>query len=148
MIWKSLINRRHTFLWWNRLQIFAGTKFLKLFLPSANNKYRLYCLMCKFSICSSKPTNPPHLFKICLITVLFWVITQEVVAISYRRFGTTYRTHFHYLYSSVLSLEMGPIGCPETSVTNNDYSLRNNPEQRSSYQLRGERLEVTQGSLK
>jgi len=25
---------------------------------------------------------------------------------------------------------MGPIGCPETSVRNHDYSLRNNPEER------------------
>ena len=30
--------------------------------------------------------------------------------------------------------EMGPIGCPETSVRNYHYSLRNNPEERS-YQL-------------
>jgi hypothetical protein len=27
------------------------------------------------------------------ITGLFWVITQQVVVISYRRFGTTYRPH-------------------------------------------------------
>jgi hypothetical protein len=27
---------------------------------------------------------------------------------------------------------MGPIGCPETSVRNYRYSLRNNPEERSS----------------
>ena len=26
-------------------------------------------------------------------TTLFWVITQRVVAISYRRFGTTYVSH-------------------------------------------------------
>jgi len=26
-------------------------------------------------------------------TALFWVITQRVVVISYRRFGTTYRYH-------------------------------------------------------
>jgi hypothetical protein len=26
-------------------------------------------------------------------TPLFWVITQRVVVISYRRFGTTYRSH-------------------------------------------------------
>jgi len=28
-----------------------------------------------------------------LRTALFWVITQRVVVISYRRFGTTYRSH-------------------------------------------------------
>jgi hypothetical protein len=36
---------------------------------------------------------------------------------------------------------MEPIGRPETSVTNYQYSLRNNPEERSSQLLRG-------GSLK
>ena len=38
---------------------------------------------------------------------------------------------------SVLSLKMGPTGCPETSVVNYHYSLRNNPKERSSYLLRG-----------
>jgi len=28
-----------------------------------------------------------------LRTVLFWVITQQVVVISYHHFGTTYRSH-------------------------------------------------------
>jgi len=36
---------------------------------------------------------------------------------------------------------MGPIGCFETSVINYHYSLRNNPEERSTYLLRGGRLE-------
>jgi len=36
---------------------------------------------------------------------------------------------------------MGPIGCPETSLRNFHYSLRNSPEERSSDLLRG-------GSLK
>jgi len=36
---------------------------------------------------------------------------------------------------------MGPIGCPETSGINYHYSLRNNPEERSSQPRRG-------GSLK
>jgi len=29
-------------------------------------------------------------------------------------------------------LKMGPIGCPETPVRNYQYSLRNDPEERSS----------------
>jgi len=33
--------------------------------------------------------------------------------------------------------KMVPTGCPETSVRNCDYSLRNNPEERSSQPLRG-----------
>jgi len=30
---------------------------------------------------------------------------------------------------------MGPIGCPETSVNNYNYSLCNNPEERSSHAM-------------
>jgi hypothetical protein len=63
-------------------------------------------------------------------TALVRVITQRVVAISYRRFGTTYRSHLQ-------PMDMGPIGCPETSIRNSHYSLRNNPDERSSYLLRG-----------
>jgi hypothetical protein len=36
---------------------------------------------------------------------------------------------------------MGPISCSDTPVRNYNYSLRNNPEERSSQKLRG-------GSLK
>ena len=36
-----------------------------------------------------------------------------------------------------LSLKMGPIGCPETSVRNYHYSLRKSPEELSSHLLRG-----------
>jgi hypothetical protein len=49
----------------------------------------------------------------------------------------------YYATSSgnILTSEMGPIGCPETSVTNYHYSQRNNPEERISHLFRG-------GSLK
>jgi len=76
-------------------------------------------------------------------TALFWVITQWVMVIFYRRFGTTYRARIQIsiiLLDSWL-LNMGPIGCLETSVRNYHYSLRNDPEVRSSLLLRG-------GSLK
>ena len=66
-------------------------------------------------------------------TTLFWVITQRVVVISYRRFGT--------IIGPILTLEDGTDNCPKTSVINYHYSLCNNPEERSSYLLRG-------GSLK
>jgi hypothetical protein len=33
------------------------------------------------------------------------------------------------------ALKMGPKGCPETSVINYHYSLRNNPEERSSHNI-------------
>ena len=59
----------------------------------------------------------------CMKTALFWVVTQRVAIIYYRRFGDF----------GFWPLEMGPIGCPETSVRNYHYSLRNNPEERSFY---------------
>jgi len=71
------------------------------------------------------PTWHSHQYR----TALFWVITQQIVVISYPRFGTT----------------NGPIlkeiSCPETSVIIYHNSLRNDPEERSLQQLRG-------GSLK
>ena len=38
------------------------------------------------------------------------------------------------LWVKILTLKMGHIGCPETSVRNYHYSLRNNPEERGPYQ--------------
>jgi hypothetical protein len=37
----------------------------------------------------------------------------------------------------IMALEDRPRGCPETSVRNYHYTLRNNPEERSSHILRG-----------
>ena len=45
------------------------------------------------------------------------------MVISYRRFG------------KILIPEDGPIGCPETSVINDNYSLSNNQKERSSQPL-------------
>ena len=65
-----------------------------------------------------------------LRTVLFCAITQRVVVILHRRFGTNY-----------LPINKGPIICPETSVRNCHHLLHNEPEERISRPLRG-------GSLK
>jgi hypothetical protein len=54
---------------------------------------------------------------------LFWVITQRVVIISCPRFGTSYRSHFQ---------GCDPKSCPEKSVGNCRYSMRDNAEDRSS----------------
>jgi len=55
------------------------------------------------------------------------------MGIPYGRFGTTYRFHLQGTrFSDSLPLNMGPIGCPETSVRDYHYSLRNNREERSS----------------
>jgi len=59
-----------------------------------------------------------------LRTVLFCAITQRVVVISYRRFGTNYSPIYK-----------GPISCPERSVRNCHYSLHNNSEERNSRPL-------------
>jgi hypothetical protein len=59
-------------------------------------------------------------------TKLFRVMTQQVMAIYYSRFGTTYRSHLQLLFNS-WTVKIGPIGCPETSVINYQYSSRNNP---------------------
>ena len=61
--------------------------------------------------------------------------TLNLVEISYRSFGTNYRSRFQGG-----SLKTGPIGCPETSVTNYHYSLRNNPEESSPQLLRSGNL--------
>ena len=66
-------------------------------------------------------------------TALCWAITFRVVVIPYGLFGTTYQP--------IGPLKMRPIGCPETSVRNDHYSLRNSPEESSCHLLRG-------GSLK
>jgi hypothetical protein len=39
-------------------------------------------------------------------------------------------------------LKMGPISCPKTSLRDYQYSLRNNPEERSSHLLRDGRLKT------
>ena len=76
-------------------------------------------------------------------TAFFWVITQGVVVISYRCFGTTYwshlqgsRIHTGFLLDS-WTLKMGPIGCPETSVGSYLCCVHTNPEERSCYLLDG-----------
>jgi hypothetical protein len=48
--------------------------------------------------------------------------------------------YYYYYYYCPRPLKMGPLGCPETSVINDHYSLRNNPEERSSQPLRSGRL--------
>ena len=84
-------------------------------------------------------------------TALFWVITQRVVVISHRCFGTTYRFHHHgsrieihlgfWVFLDSWPLKIGPIGCPETSVRNYHYSLRNNSGKPSSLLLQGGSLQ-------
>jgi hypothetical protein len=91
-----------------------------------------------------------------LRTALYWLRSQGVVIISYRRFGTTYRsqlegpnilscTAFHSQKNCIQrtswSSKMGPRACPETSVRKYHNYLFYNAEQGSPHLFRG-------GSLK
>jgi len=75
-------------------------------------------------------------------SAFFWDITRRVVAIPYRRFGTTHRPHIQDSGNPITwPFKMGTIGCPETSVSNYHYTLRNSPGERRSHLILG-------GSLK
>jgi len=57
-------------------------------------------------------------------TALFWVITQRIVVIPYRRFGITYVSHLQ-------RRKFRPIGWPETTVRSCHYTVSNITEERS-----------------
>jgi hypothetical protein len=66
---------------------------------------------------------------------LFWDITQRRVVIPRRRFGTIYLPNLQrsrLSFSISWPLDMGPIGCLETSTINYHYTLRNSPEEHRS----------------
>jgi len=60
----------------------------------------------KLIFCSEQQLFPGAL-EGQLRTALFWAIMQRVVVISYRRFGTTYRTHLQRSRYFFLILEDG-----------------------------------------
>ena len=66
---------------------------------------------------------------------LFGDFVQRKIVVSYRRFGTTYRSPLQGSSSSltIWPLKIGSIGCPETSVRNYYLMLRKIPKQRKSY---------------
>jgi hypothetical protein len=79
--------------------------------------------------------------QICLgqRSPLFWDITQRIMVIPYRRLGTTVRFHLQGLEDGTerLSLKMGSICLPKTSVRNCHYTPCNIPEERRSHLIRG-----------
>jgi hypothetical protein len=77
---------------------------------------------------------------VCLGTTLLCVITQRGVVISYRRFGTTHRSHLQSSSIFSLTLRTEPVSCPEMLVINYHFYLRNNPKQLNSQILRGGNL--------
>ena len=61
-----------------------------------------------------------------MISAIYWDIPQRVVLLTYRRFGTTYRSHLEDRTASIKNYHL---------------TLRNTPEERIYHLLRG-------GSLK
>jgi hypothetical protein len=71
-----------------------------------------------------------------------------MVVTSYRRFGTTHRSHLRGSTSWISrALKMGPMGCPETSLRNYHSTLRNIPEERIPHLHRSGSLKSRIGSL-
>jgi len=66
-----------------------------------------------------------------VITPLVWYNTEQVVASHQRRLWTPFRSHIQN--DDLWLLTVRPTGCPETSVINCLYFLRNNPEELSSH---------------
>jgi len=80
-----------------------------------------------------------------------WEIKQFILVITCWRFGTTCRFHLQSYVSTPSSsfktpLEMGPIGCPETSVRNDHFSLLNIAGERR-FQLVCGRTYITHGEM-
>jgi hypothetical protein len=75
-----------------------------------------------------------------LRSALFWDIAQRVVAITYRRFGTTYTkippSRVNIVLFGFLTRGDVPDKLPDTSVGNHHFLLRNSAEDCSSHLLR------------
>ena len=67
-------------------------------------------------------------------SVLFWVVTQPILIISYRHSVQPLVPHLQESRNS-RPLKMEPIGCSETSVRNFHYKLCNNAEERRARNL-------------
>jgi hypothetical protein len=73
-----------------------------------------------------------HFRKLFITTMKY-----ETWVVSYRRFGTTCRVPYPRFKLNLYPLKMGPIGCPETSVTDYQIMLRKSPNERKYHVGRG-----------
>jgi len=73
-------------------------------------------------------------------TALFWVITQQVVVISYQLFGTTYRSHPQGSKNGLLTLQKGADGLSRNVRKELPLLASFSREERSSHLLRGKSL--------
>jgi hypothetical protein len=79
---------------------------------------------------------------------------QHRLVVSYWRFGSTCRFHLQepnqskkHSSRSVWPFKMGPIGCPETSITYYHSTLCNIPEEQRSHLHPGESLKLSRPGL-
>jgi hypothetical protein len=70
---------------------------------------------------------------------LFWDVTQRKVVVSYRRLGTTCRSHLQRSWTA-WPLKMEEIVCPETSVTKYQCTLLKIPKEGKSHLHRARSL--------
>jgi hypothetical protein len=78
---------------------------------------KLFCNLCRVYqgyIKNSNKATCSKKFQLYLRSSFFWDVPQRRVAVSYRRFRTTYGSH---LQGTACPWNMGPIDCSETSVT-------------------------------
>ena len=71
-------------------------------------------------------------FAIIMISSLICVVMQGRFVVIYQGFVTTYLSQIQ-AEETVSPLKTGPAGCPETSVNNQQWTLRNTQEERRSH---------------
>ena len=86
-----------------------------------------------------RETHMKNLLDACCDYVNAPKINQRKVVTPYWRFGTNYRSHLHgsRIEKDSCPLNIGPIGCPETSVKSYLFVLRNFTEQHRSQLIHG-----------
>jgi hypothetical protein len=128
-------------IWWSRVLsckaiIFLATRTISRILRNPKVHYRAH---------SSSPLVPVwDQINPCVISSFrhevdedrrLLALTQQVVAIPYRSFGTNCWSHSQWSRRDFWPLNVGTKGCPKTSVRNYHYLLRNSPEERSFLQI-------------
>jgi hypothetical protein len=100
-----------------------------------------YCGMCRFpALCSHRSKIVRRISKddVCFKASYKNCALLGYCAVSSDNFLPTF---WYDILAPSSPLKMGPIGCPETSIRNYNYSLCNSPEERSSHLTRRGNLE-------
>jgi hypothetical protein len=71
-------------------------------------------------VTSQKSEDLSQCIYFCLVEpTIFWNVTRRRLVAGYRSFGIAFRSHLPGWSSPRRPMTMGPVGCPETSVTTN-----------------------------